>query len=350
MASIISASTTSATALNLSGDTTGVLQIATGATPTTAVTVDASQNVGIGTASPSSYGKFSVTGVNQTNIATAFAGGTAFQVYCDDSSGEVRLKSADVNFTNSKFMTFYTNSSGTSSGTERMRIDSSGNVGIGTASPGNKLVTASSATNSKIEIQNTSTASSTSKTSVLQFSGTDTVGTLKETGDIYVTPADNNYVGSNMLFYTRGSDTVVYRMQIDSTGALILVGSTATKASGTTWANPSDIRLKDNVQDFNKGLTELLQVNVKTWEYNGKGGTEQGTKGLGVIADEIMQVLPETVDTYQAKLNSDDVEDTDIKRFDATEITWLLVNAVKELKAIVDTQAEQIKALQGASV
>ena len=45
MASIISASTTSATALNLSGDTTGILQLATGATPTTAVTIDASQKV-----------------------------------------------------------------------------------------------------------------------------------------------------------------------------------------------------------------------------------------------------------------------------------------------------------------
>ena len=45
MASIISASTTSSTALNLSGDTTGILQIATGATPTTAVTIDASQKV-----------------------------------------------------------------------------------------------------------------------------------------------------------------------------------------------------------------------------------------------------------------------------------------------------------------
>ena len=45
MASIISASTTSATALNLSGDTTGILQLATGATQTTAVTIDASQKV-----------------------------------------------------------------------------------------------------------------------------------------------------------------------------------------------------------------------------------------------------------------------------------------------------------------
>ena len=60
MASIISAGTTSGTALNFSGDTSGALQLATNGT-TTAMTIDTSQNVGIGTSSPSSYsGKFQV--------------------------------------------------------------------------------------------------------------------------------------------------------------------------------------------------------------------------------------------------------------------------------------------------
>ena len=122
-------------------------------------------------------------------------------------------------------------------------------------------------------------------------------------------------------------------MGLDTSGNLTIAGATATKASGTTWANPSDVRLKDNISDFTKGLTELQQVNVKTWNYNGKAGTNIGTKGMGVIADEIMQLLPETVDTYKAKLNPEDEVETDIKRFNATEITWLLVNAVKELNA-----------------
>ena len=122
-------------------------------------------------------------------------------------------------------------------------------------------------------------------------------------------------------------------MGLDTSGNLTIAGATATKASGTTWANPSDVRLKDNISDFTKGLTELQQVNVKTWNYNGKAGTNIGTKGMGVIADEIMQLLPETVDTYKAKLNPEDEIETDIKRFNATEITWLLVNAVKELNA-----------------
>jgi len=51
MASIISAGTSSGTSLNLTGDTSGVLQLASN-NGTTAVTINTSQNVGIGTSSP----------------------------------------------------------------------------------------------------------------------------------------------------------------------------------------------------------------------------------------------------------------------------------------------------------
>jgi hypothetical protein len=52
MASIISAGTTSGTALNMAGDTSGVLQLATNGS-TTALTISTAQNVGVGTTSPS---------------------------------------------------------------------------------------------------------------------------------------------------------------------------------------------------------------------------------------------------------------------------------------------------------
>jgi hypothetical protein len=51
MASTISAGTTSGTAIVVSGDTSGVLQLASNGS-TTAVTIDTSQRVGVGTASP----------------------------------------------------------------------------------------------------------------------------------------------------------------------------------------------------------------------------------------------------------------------------------------------------------
>ena len=140
--------------------------------------------------------------------------------------------------------------------------------------------------------------------------------------------------GGGLKFFTAADNSAwTERLKITSTGSLILAGSTAQKASGTTWSNPSDTRLKDNKQNYTKGLNELLQINVKTWEWNGKAGTTEGTTGIGVIADEIEVLLPNTVDTYKAKLNIDDIEETDVKRFDATEITWLLLNSIKELSA-----------------
>lgn len=144
-------------------------------------------------------------------------------------------------------------------------------------------------------------------------------------------------------FFIQGAGSIA---TMTSGGNFTITGATATKASGTTWANPSDIRLKDNVQNYTSGLSKIMQVQPKTWDYNGKGGTVVGIKGIGVVADEIEKVLPNTVDTYKAKLNKDDATDTDIKRFDATEITWLLVNSVKELKAELDAAKAEIAALK----
>ena len=57
------------------------------------------------------------------------------------------------------------------------------------------------------------------------------------------------------------------------------------------------------------------------------------TMGVGVIAQEVMKLLPSTVSTFRAKLDQSDTEETELYRFDATEITWALVNAVKELNS-----------------
>jgi hypothetical protein len=205
-------------------------------------------------------------------------------------------------------------------GTESMRIDSSGNVKVAS---GDLILT--------------------SDKSVNFGSGTDAFNRISlnsGSGELEL----RGYAG--LKFYTPQTSDAVSRMSLNNSGNLTIFGSTATKASGTTWANPSDIRLKDNIQDFNKGLTELLQVNVKTWEYNGKGGTVEGTKGIGVIADEIQTILPETVDTYKAKLNTNDADDTDIKRFDATEITWLLVNSIQEQQTIINDLKARVETLE----
>lgn len=153
-----------------------------------------------------------------------------------------------------------------------------------------------------------------------------------------------NYVNSNTINWSDISGGGGGVMTFSAAGDFTISGSTATKASGTTWANPSDQRLKDGIADYDKGQDELMQVRARKWTYNGKGGTQQGLAGLGVVADEIMTVLPNTVSEYQARLNADDEDLTAIKKFDATEITWLLVTSLQQ----TITQLREVQAWQAA--
>jgi hypothetical protein len=232
--------------------------------------------------------------------------------------------------------------------TERMRIDASGNVGIGTSSPLSKLdvaggitARANGAEGGELQLNNIGDASAGL---VVDVSSAD-VGRIFQTRNNATLQIGQlaGTGGGGVTLFTSGS----LRLTIDSSGSLVLAGSTAQKATGTTWSNPSDQRLKSNIIDYPKGINELMQVRVREWEYNGKGGTTAGMAGLGVIADEVMTVLPNTVDTYDAKMDEADEETTAIKKFDATEITWLLVKAVQEQQQMIQALQADIAALKG---
>ena len=133
------------------------------------------------------------------------------------------------------------------------------------------------------------------------------------------------------------SSSAIYNaLSINSAGNLTILGDTAVKSVGTAWANPSDARLKDNVTSYTKGLNELVQIQPKSFTFNGKGGSTAGLNAIGIIADEIEQVLPSTVRKRLIKLNPDDTQETEILYFDSSELTWVMINAIKELKAEFD--------------
>jgi hypothetical protein len=138
MSSILNATTSSG--LQIAPDNSGSLQLQTN-NGTTALTIDTSQNVGIGTASPSYKLEVRSSSDTEIGIVKTSVGTVKLGSY---TGTESRLTS------DPGYITFYTGSPTS----ERMRIDSSGNVGIGTTT----LATSSSsgavflATNSNFNI------------------------------------------------------------------------------------------------------------------------------------------------------------------------------------------------------
>lgn len=151
---------------------------------------------------------------------------------------------------------------------------------------------------------------------------------------------------------------------------LQLTTDSAAKLSTNTWTIASDSRLKTNIQPYTKGLKEILQINPVTYQYNGKGGIghykvkkkdpQTGEEvetdvvdtallsrtNVGVVAQDIQAVVPESVTSHKGKINNDDTVETDILDFNSHSLTFILINAVKELKAEIDALNQQIADLK----
>jgi hypothetical protein len=120
---------------------------------------------------------------------------------------------------------------------------------------------------------------------------------------------------------------------LNVTGDITIAGQ-AFKSAPLAWQPPpSDARVKEHVSDLELGLSELRQVRTVRFRYNGRGGTQAGQAGVGVLAQEIEAILPETVRQISIP---DDPELDDMRVFDASPLTFVLINAVKELAARVE--------------
>ena len=105
--------------------------------------------------------------------------------------------------------------------------------------------------------------------------------------------------------------------------------------NSAAWSITSDQRLKKNIVDNNIGLSAINAIQVRNFEYRTAEEVTEleahsaiNIKGvqLGAIAQELQLILPECVKT----------ESTGVMSVDATNLTWYLINAVKELSAELD--------------
>jgi hypothetical protein len=143
-------------------------------------------------------------------------------------------------------------------------------------------------------------------------------------------------------------DTSTGNLTIDSAGGTttvddnLIVGGSLT-INGTTTINgdlrvtgditafyTSDQRLKDNVVAIEDPLAKVLTISGNTYTWNEKSGKE-GTD-VGVIAQEVMEVLPEAVTT----------RDNGYLAVDYHKIIPLLVEAIKELSQKVSDLEDKL--------
>ena len=83
----------------------------------------------------------------------------------------------------------------------------------------------------------------------------------------------------------------------------------------------SDKRYKDNIVNISSPLDKLSKINGVSFTWNEISHKQTGKKDIGVIAQEIEEVLPEIVET----------RDNGYKAVDYPKLTALLIEAVKEL-------------------
>ena len=265
--------------------------------------IDASGNVGIGTSSPSTYGKLAVSGNVYAGDTTTNSDGTI--TIGSSGAGSVAITRTGTGATSSS-MTFSTTFSTLQ---ERMRIDSSGNVGIGTTSTyGSKMFVLGSA-NAGVAVSD----------------NTNTIAMYGNGGTAVVLGTANSVP---MFFTTGGTE----RMRISSTGGFS-VGTTSDPGAGAIYATGnitayfSDDRLKTRLGNIENALDKVSALNGFYYEPN-ETAQALGYKvrrEVGVSAQDVQAILPEIVSPAPI--------DEQYLTIDYERIVPLLIEAIKELNA-----------------
>jgi hypothetical protein len=131
--------------------------------------------------------------------------------------------------------------------------------------------------------------------------------------DIRMTWEKNGEVGI-------GTTTPAYKLEVNGT---------AGKPGGGSWTATSDARLKQDVNEYKDGLKEVLAIRPVTYRYNVQSGHDTEKEYVGVIAQELKEVAPYMVGSFQK--NEQVYLDVD-----NSAMTYMLINAVKEVNTKVE--------------
>jgi hypothetical protein len=359
--------------------------------------IDGSGDVGIGTSSIDSSYKLNVEGAvipilaksSSTSTSPRYAcvatarpsnvvgSGSGYGMNMNNSSGNMTeygyiggLIESNTAGSQSGALVFAPTSSGTR--TERMRINSSGNVGIGTASP-----TSSSGWAKFINIGGTDT-------NALILDGTESQQAAVGAVDgLYLDCVGSSTASKNKIIFRTQSANSNYngseRMRIDSSGNVLVgvtstisagdegiqlgsngmittarnqtstqthmafvnpngtVGSITTLNNATSFTPSSDVRFKENIRDYDNALADVMKLKPRKYSWKA-----DGTEDNGFIAQELLET-PEFANRAMPMEEGDDPKyGVDYMKFVA-----VLTGAIQEQQIMIEQLKAEVAALKG---
>jgi hypothetical protein len=294
------------------------------------MTLDASGNLLVGKTSGYRSGKLVVSAANASQTSTlANVHITTTDTQAADVGGSLGLggqvggdetpfglisgrKENGTSGNYAGYLAFATQNSGAAIA-ERARIDSSGNFMIGATSSGNKLLVAGTGTIANF------TASGKSSSSQIQIQADNGAGFNAR---IYMECPGSNAGGFG---YIRSNSRLYAWNQTEDSGPYL-------SANGTSWTTNSDARLKTNVQTLGYGLTSVLALLPKEYEYK----VDEGKKCFGFIAQDVVNVIPELVDAPE--------DSSEMMGIEYQAIIPVLVKAIQEQQAIIESLKARLDA------
>ena len=274
--------------------------------------------------------------------------------------------------------------------TEVLRIDSSGNVGIGTTSPNAKLnVVASSGSigfrmdgglaifypsyataNQGLQVDTTNLASGSNALFVNMptgWTGNIISANLNGVQQFSVSQAGNGYYLGNLLvgrasnlgtsrFVVEADTTSINPMTVSNSRSTAatdysilfyrngsLVGSVQTTLAGvTSYVTSSDYRLKQNILPMTGALTKVMQLKPVTYKWK-----SDNSDGQGFIAHELQEVIPEAVCGEKDELDAEG--NPKHQGVDTSFLVATLTSAIQEQQAIITQLQADVAALKDKS-
>lgn len=143
-----------------------------------------------------------------------------------------------------------------------------------------------------------------------------------------VTTGTTGFPALTLTGDTSGSATAI---------ATLVVNGVAQKTNGGGWIATSDRRVKKEIRPFEEGLQKLLLFDPVVYKFNGKGGTiDNGKDYIGLIAQDVKKIMPELIITQHIKLLAEDNKESEVLGHDLSPLTFLFINAIKELATRVE--------------